>query len=129
MILKIEPTSPKPVYQQIVDQVRYALAAGILREGDRLDTIREVAVQLRINRHTVAKAYMELEREGVLCSRPGQGSFISGGGCGPGKVRARKQISPALDDLLAQAHMLGLSEEDVLELVRERLDKVNLKGN
>ncbi len=77
MILRIELHSSTSVYRQICDQIKYAVAAGSLTPGDRLPPIREVAAQTRVNRNTIAKAYTELEREGVIVSRPGQGSFIA----------------------------------------------------
>lgn len=130
MILRIDPASPKPVYQQIVDQVKYAVATGRLAPGDRLDPIRDVAVATRVNRNTIARAYLELEREGVIRTRVGQGSFVLGEGEGaaPGKVRARKAIADAFDELLAQAHQFRMSEDEVLDLLKERMDKVNLKS-
>ncbi len=127
MIFDIDLSSPKPVYQQLIDQVKYAVASGRLRAGERLGTIRDVAVQARVNRNTVARAWIELEREGVIRTRTGQGSFISeDGGRAIGKAQARRILADRLDDLLAQAHQFGLSEEDVQELVRQRLAKVNL---
>lgn len=126
MILKIDSNSAKPVYQQLVDQVKYAVAAGRLREGDRLPPIRDVAVQVRVNRNTVARAYMELEREGVIRTRPGQGSFITDGALGVGKTRARKVLTEAIDDVLGQARQFRMTEGEVLDLVKERLGKVKL---
>lgn len=128
MIFKIDPSSPKPVYQQLIDQVKYAVATGRLTDGDRLDPIRDVAVQTRVNRNTIARAYMELEREGVIRTRTGQGSFVCGDGQGVGKIRARKILAEGLDELLAQAHQFRLSEEEVWDLLRERLEKVKLKN-
>jgi GntR family transcriptional regulator len=128
MIFKIDPLSPKPVYQQVIDQVKYAVASGRLADGDRIDPIRDVAVQTRVNRNTIARAYMELEREGVIRTRAGQGSFICGDGAGLARTRARRILSERIDGLLAQAHQFRLSEEDLLDLVRERLARVRLKG-
>ncbi len=128
MLFKIDPNSSKPVYLQLIDQVKYAVASGRLREGDRLGAIRDVAVQTRVNRNTVARAYAELERQGVIRSRPGQGSFISGEGPQVGRARAKKHLGELIDELLAQAHQFKLSQEELLSLVRERLKKVKLEG-
>lgn len=129
MIFKIDPASPKPVYQQIIDQVKYGVASGRLRDGDRLDPIRDVAVRTRVNRNTVARAYADLEREGIIRTRTGQGSFICADS-GPGirKSSARRILVRMADDLLAEAHRFGLSEAEFTELIRERLRKVNLGG-
>ncbi len=127
MIFKIDPASQKPVYQQLIDQVKYAVAAGRLSEGDRLPPIRDVAVQARLNRNTVARAYSELEREGVIFSRAGQGSFIAPSGTSIAASRAKKQLSEQLDALLAQAHQFGYSKDDILALFSERLGKLQLQ--
>jgi len=128
MIFRIEPHSPKPVYQQIIDQVKYAVAAGRLRSGDRLPAIRDLAVQARVNRNTVARAYMDLEREGVISSQAGRGSFIRDEGP-PGleRPRARRILSDLIDDMLAQARQFQMTEDEVMGLARERLAKVELK--
>ena len=66
MIFQVDPASSKPVYQQLMDQVKLAIAGRRLRPGDKLPTVRDLAVQLRINRNTVARVYSELEREGAI---------------------------------------------------------------
>lgn len=77
MIWKIDLSSATSVYMQIGDQVKYAVATGALAPGDRLPTIRQVATDTRVNRNTIARAYAELEREGVIVSRTGRGSFVA----------------------------------------------------
>jgi len=126
VIFQVDPNVPKAVYQQLVEQVRYAVAAGRLREGDRLPPIRDVAVQVRVNRNTVARAYMELERQGVLRTRPGQGSFITNGAPEVEKAKARQMLAEALDEVLAHTRQLRLNEEEFLSVVKERLEKVDL---
>jgi len=80
MFFRIALASATSVYRQVGEQIKYAIATGALAPGDRLPPIRDVAAQTRVNRNTIAKAYSELEREGVIFSRPGQGSFVSGAG-------------------------------------------------
>ena len=126
MLFKIDPNSPKPVYQQIVDQVKYAVAAGRLRQGDRLASIRDVAIQTRVNRNTVARAYTELEREGVIRTRAGQGSFISDDGPAHGRARSRSILAKRIDELLAMTRQFRLTEPELYDLIRERLEKVRL---
>ncbi|PYI89609.1 MAG: GntR family transcriptional regulator [Verrucomicrobia bacterium] len=77
MLLQLDFKSGKPVYLQLVDQIRYAAAAGALRPGEPLPSIRPLAEELRVNRNTVAKAYVELERQGVIETIPGKGCFLS----------------------------------------------------
>lgn len=77
MIMSIDPESGTPLYLQLIEQVRHAVSIGVFQPGDPLPTIRDLALQLRVNPNTVAKAIRELEREGVLVTRVGKGSFIS----------------------------------------------------
>src|SRR5690606_22975883 len=76
MILRINFKSGKPAYLQLVDQVKAAAATGVLRPGEALPSIRPLAEELRLNRNTVAKAYVELERMGVIETAPGKGCFV-----------------------------------------------------
>ena len=76
MIFQIDFKSGKPVYLQLVDQIRYAAASGGLRTGEPLPSIRPLAEELRVNRNTVAKAYTELESQGVIETIPGKGCFL-----------------------------------------------------
>ncbi|HEX9045646.1 MAG TPA: GntR family transcriptional regulator, partial [Verrucomicrobiae bacterium] len=76
MIFQIDFKSGKPVYLQLADQVRYAAASGALRPGDSLPSIRPLAEELRVNRNTIAKAYTELESQGVIETLPGKGCFL-----------------------------------------------------
>lgn len=126
MIIKIDPASPKPVYRQVIDQVKYAVASGRLREGDRLDPIRDLAAATRVNRNTIARAYQELEREGVIRSRSGQGSFVGGGGLAPHRGEACRILGERIDELLALAHQFQLDEDAVRALIDERLKKIRL---
>src|SRR5438876_554489 len=76
MILQINFKSGKPVYVQLIDQIRHAAAAGALRAGEALPSLRPLAEELRINRNTVAKAYAELESQGIIETIPGKGCFL-----------------------------------------------------
>ncbi|MEI7635459.1 MAG: GntR family transcriptional regulator [bacterium] len=124
MFFQVDMSSGKPVYQQLIDQVKYAVACGRLRPGDRLPPIRDVAVQARVNRNTVARVYTELEREGVLYTHSGQGCFISGRGSALSRAEQRRQITARLDDLLAQACLFRFTREQVTGLFTQRLESV-----
>ena len=76
MFFQIDFKAGKPVYLQLVDQVRYAAASGVLRAGESLPSIRPLAEELRVNRNTIAKAYSELESLGVIETMPGKGCFL-----------------------------------------------------
>ncbi|MEJ2245696.1 MAG: GntR family transcriptional regulator, partial [Acidobacteriota bacterium] len=76
MMIQINFKSGKPVYLQVVDQIKTAAASGALKPGEPLPTIRPLAEELRLNRNTIAKAYAELENQGVIETLPGKGSFV-----------------------------------------------------
>ena len=77
MVLEIDTLSARPVYQQIIMQVKQAIARGKLKPGDQLPTVREVAAGARVNRNTVARAYKDLMHEGIIVGLPGRGSFVA----------------------------------------------------
>src|SRR5262249_16470536 len=77
MLLHLDPANVVPIYLQIVDQVRRLIALGALRPGERLPAVRDLAAQCRINRNTAARAIQELEREGVVRTQVGQGTFVA----------------------------------------------------
>jgi len=122
MRIELNFKSGKPAYLQIQEQVKYAAASGALQQGDQLPSIRDLAEQLRINRNTVAKAYGELEHEGVVETQQGRGVFITRNGS-PYKKRVRDEILiDAVDGAIVQAHHFQVSDEDFVLLVRQRLD-------
>src|SRR5438309_11778684 len=73
---KLDPRSGVPVYRQIQDQIRYGIASGLLSSGEQLPTVRALAVELKVNPNTVIKAYSDLEREGILTTEQGSGTFV-----------------------------------------------------
>ena len=122
MIFQINFKSGKPAYLQLVDQVKAAAASGNLRAGDALPSIRPLAEDLRLNRNTVAKAYGELENQGVIETAPGKGCFISDNNSPLKKEVRLKMLSDEIDAAIVQAHHLQISNEQFVELVRDRLD-------
>ena len=128
MLFQIDFKSGKPVYLQLVDQVRYAAAAGGLREGESLPPIRVLAEELRINRNTIAKAYAELESQGVIESLPGKGSFLKGNNTPFTKQVRQKLLLTEIDEAVVTAHHLQVDRETFLSLVRERLDYFERKA-
>ena len=84
-MIELDPTSTTPLYLQIAEQVRRLIALGALRPGERLPAVRELAVRARVNRNTAARAIQQLESEGVVRTRVGQGTFVEEG---PGRFRA-----------------------------------------
>src|SRR5208337_1145811 len=76
----LDPSSGTPFYRQIIDQIKFGIASGKLKTGEQLPTVRALAVQLKINLNTIAKAYKELEILGILDTQQGSGTFINGNG-------------------------------------------------
>jgi GntR family transcriptional regulator len=121
MMIQLNFKSGKPVYLQVVDQIKAAAASGALRPGESLPSIRPLAEQLRINRNTVAKAYAELEGQGVIETIAGKGCFLRENNS-PFKREVRhKMLADEIDAAIVQAHHLQVGEKDFLNLVKERL--------
>ena len=99
-------------YMQLIHQVRQALRLGLLREGDQLPKIKDVAAGLAINPNTVLKAYRELEYEGLAAARPGVGTFVTGT-LGGGSLAAHGPLRRDLARWLAKARRAGLDEESI----------------
>jgi GntR family transcriptional regulator len=122
MIFQLNFKSGKPVYLQLVDQIKAAAATGGLRAGEPLPPIRPLAEQLRVNRNTIAKAYGELESQGVIETQAGKGCFLSENNS-PYKTEVRKQmLVEAVDAALVQAHHLQFPTDEFLQIVHERLE-------
>ncbi len=121
MFFQLNFKSGKPVYLQVVDQVKAAAASGALRPGESLPPIRLLAEQLRINRNTVAKAYTELEGQGVIDTSAGRGCFLSDGNSPLRKEVRLKMLAEEIDAAIVQAHHLQVGEVEFLRLVQDRL--------
>ena len=122
MLIQLNFKSGKPVYLQVVDQVKAAAASGALRTGEPLPSIRPLAEQLRINRNTVAKAYAELEGQGVIETLPGRGCFLKENNSPFRKDIRLKMVAEEIDAAIVQAHHLRVEDKEFLALVRERLE-------
>lgn len=116
--VQIDQKSGIPIYIQIMDQIKHLLATGILQPGQQLPTIRELAVTLTINLHTVAHAYAELEREGFLTIQRGRGTFISDGHHADELERLRRQkLQTLAENLVVEVLNLGYEPDEVEEAV------------
>jgi GntR family transcriptional regulator len=122
MLLQVDFKSGKPVYLQLVDQIRYAAASGALRAGEPLPSIRPLAEELRVNRNTVAKAYAELESQDVIETIPGKGCFLKEPDSQLTKRARQNVLLKEIDEAIVAAHHLGVDEATFLKLVRERFD-------
>ena len=122
MVFQIDFKTGKPVYLQLVDQVRYAAASGALRPGEPLPSIRPLAEELRLNRNTIAKAYAELESQGVIETIPGKGCFLAENHSPFTKQVRQKLLLKEIDEAVVTAHHLQVDRDSFLALVNERLD-------
>lgn len=122
MRLQLTFKSGKPVYLQIVDQVRSAAAAGAIKVGEPLPSIRPLAEELRVNRNTVAKAYAELESQGVIETIAGKGCFLRINSSPYKKEVRRRLLTSEIDEAVVQAHHLQVSKDEFLRLAEERFD-------
>ena len=122
MLIQLNFKSGKPVYLQVVDQVKAAAASGALRAGEPLPSIRPLAEQLRLNRNTVAKAYTELEGQGVIETIAGRGCFLKENHTPFRKDVRLKMLAEEIDAAVVQAHHLRVEPKEFLDLVKERLE-------
>jgi len=127
MMLQVNFKSGKPVYLQVVDQIKSAAASGALQAGEPLPSIRPLAEELRVNRNTIAKAYTELESQGVIETLPGKGCFLKENNSPLKKDIRRKLLIEEIDQAIVQAHHLQVPRGEFIELVRERFDTLEEK--
>jgi GntR family transcriptional regulator len=116
-MLSVDPSDPTPLYAQLDRGIRAAIAAGRLQTGERLPTVRELAVELKINANTVAKVYAELERAGVLATRRGIGTFVRENPTLTASATHRERerdLRPLVDRLLADASAIGISLPEIV---------------
>ncbi len=123
MQFQCDTTSRTPIYRQLIEQVRHAVAQGRIRPGDRLPSVRQLSRELVVNPNTVARAYTELEREGTLLTQRGRGVFVAELRSDLTKKARRKQLGEKLDLLLVEAVHLGFTSEEVLAMLQSRIGK------
>ncbi|MFQ5719637.1 MAG: GntR family transcriptional regulator [Acidobacteriota bacterium] len=115
--LAVDAASATPLYAQVTEQLRALIAAGALQQGDRLPSVRDLAVDLRINRNTIAKAYRVLESDGVLETRSGQGTFVADGGRRWSLRERRRRVCRLLDRAVVEAQHLAIGADEVRSLL------------
>jgi len=122
MKLTIDPDSSVPIYVQIEDTIHSLIAAGQLRPGEQLPTIRELAANIRVNLNTVARAYFELDREGVISTQRGKGTFVTGV---PDKEQIERKrqrlLHSIIETVLEEARNLGYSPAEIKKAYQEEL--------
>jgi len=113
----LDARSGVPPYQQLIRQVRHALRLGLLKEGDKLPTVKDVVARIAINPNTVLKAYRELEYEGLVQPRPGLGTFVTRTLGGDDTLAAHEPLRQDLTGWLAKARAAGLDDESIEALL------------
>jgi len=121
----VYPSAGAPIYQQLMQQVKFQIASGRLSPGDYLPSVRETATELQVNPMTVSKAYSLLEREGVLTRDRGQGMVVALSAA-RGALKARRdELKSLLRDVVVKAHQLGLDAGEVTSLLKPMLAELD----
>ena len=123
-LFRVDPRSGVPIYVQLVEQVKRAVALGALAGGEQLPTVKALALSLTVNPNTVARAYRDLEREGVIDTSPGRGSFVRGNGvAGETRHVIAGVVTARIDEAVREAHSLGVSNIDLRSIVDHSIDR------
>lgn len=127
MNIQIQTGEGAPLYQQIVNQVKYLIASGQLEPGEELLPIRALAEFLVINPNTVARAYLELERSGIVVKKRGAGTFVANKPPSFSKKQQRDVLVDRIDLLLTEARQMGVSIDDLMTLLNQRVERMAVK--
>jgi|SRR5271168_682627 len=124
MLFHVNPSSGVPIYAQIESQVKNAIAAGALKPHQALPSVRKLALELGINPNTVARAYQELERDGVIATVPGGGTYVAENVPRFLKSEKLRRLQPYARQIAVEGIQLGLTEEDIMNTLLEELEKL-----
>src|SRR5881398_131733 len=119
-MFQVDANHPTPLYHQLERSIRFAIATGKLRIGEQLPTVRQLAVDLKINANTVAKVYAELESSGILETRRGVGTFVKAGGAKPNQRDRRKEVRAFADRVAQDASRQGFTIQEILEYLHNK---------
>jgi GntR family transcriptional regulator len=123
-IFTVDPHSGVPIYLQLIAVVKRSIALGVLAPGEQLPTVKQLATTLTVNANTVARSYRELERDGVIETSPGRGSFIRGNGSQVASNKAAiDSAAAAIDGAVREAKSMGLNRDGVTQLIEQVLDR------
>ncbi|MET0282058.1 MAG: GntR family transcriptional regulator [Steroidobacteraceae bacterium] len=125
-LVSISQADPRPLYLQVKEQIRHRVAVGELKAGDEIPSIRQLAADIRVSVITIKRAYLELELEGVIQTRPGRGSCVAGN-AGLGQSLQQEELQQHLAAAAGIAALLNLSEEELIERLR-RVRRGNTEG-
>lgn len=123
-VLTVDPRSGVPIYLQIIEQVKRSVALGILQAGEQLPTVKQLALDLTINPNTVARAYRDLERDSVIETAPGRGSFVRTDGAAASATKAATDVARvAIETGLREAKSVGIDRDQARRLIDAALDR------
>jgi len=123
-IFSVSPSHPMPLYAPLTRAIRFAIATGRLQVGEQLPTVRQLAVELRVNANTVAKVYAELERSGILETRRGVGTFVSTRQYAiTHRQEHEKHLKELVDRFVEEAGAIGYTLDDLLDQLQSRRKK------
>jgi GntR family transcriptional regulator len=126
VLFHLNPSSGLPIHLQIQTQVKNAVAAGALRRGEPLPSVRKLAAELGINPNTVVRAYQELERDGIIGTVPGGGTYVAGEVPRLLKAEKLRRVQPYARQLAVEGVQLGLTDQDIVRALREELAKLEV---
>lgn len=126
MLFHVNPSTGVPIYLQVETQVRNAIAAGALKTGQPLPSVRKLAAELGINPNTAARAYQELEREGTITTVPGGGTFVADSRPRFLKSERVRRLQPYARQIAVEGTQLGLTEAEIVNMVRDELAKLEV---
>lgn len=124
MLINVDFNSGEPVTRQVVAQIKWMVATGHLAVGEKLPSVRELASQLKVNPTTVSRIYSELSAEDVIVLRQGQGAFVSSRPSMVNRAEAKKQVRELIRRMLSEAVRLGLSQEDIQQLIGSEFENL-----
>jgi GntR family transcriptional regulator len=123
--MRIDPRSHVPIYRQIAEEIRAAVAAGIYRPGEVLPSLRAMAVEIQVNPNTVQRAYDELEREGLIYSQRGRGLFVSAQGTASAQLTAGDGVRRSFDEAIRASLAAGMKARQIREIFATALAQMN----
>lgn len=127
MQIQIDNASSRPVYQQIIDQIKRDIALGRLNPEEKLPTVRELAARLAINPNTIAKAYRQLEQEGIINTKPGAGAFVANLDSNLSNAVKKKLVSAELERIIVEAFHMQIDTQSLRRWFEAAVEKFNLR--
>ena len=118
-MFKIKPSSSQPIYEQIITQVKESIIKGVLREGEKLPSVRDLAEMTRVNPNTISKAYKSLEQERIISTVRGRGTFVADNLDIKTNTKDMENLKTKLKDIIIELHYFGVHEKDACQIIEE----------